>query len=263
MEIQGNAIKYVKEEMPINFAILVAAKRGSGKTVLVRNLIYDLRDNYEEAYLFYGSYDTNPDDYPFFHPENVFSPDDLESLERIWKEQREYIQEGVHNGIKKEELKHIILVFDDFITSNMRREKAFEKIFAQGRHLNIAIIAVSQFVGGESGFKKGTRDNADAMFCFMPANEYDRDLIIGQWLSQSLEGKKGGHKLILEITCDENSPYRCMFITRTKNSMHYKDFVRHETAKLELPEFKIGKFPSDREGPFVNILNDRDRRNII
>ena len=118
----------------VNKTIFCCAKRNSGKSVLVRDLIRDEKSKFETIFLISPTEEVNEDFDEVIERQNVFSVYNDEWCGLLVKKMTE-------TNKKKETLqrKHILIVFDDCISDVdfHHRNKNIEKIFTRGRHINI------------------------------------------------------------------------------------------------------------------------------
>lgn len=132
-----------------NPTIIINAKRGSGKSTLVRELM-----NYFNTVLKYPicvlcSYSEKVDPYySYFLPASYIYEDCEKMLTKVLKRQTEMI--NINNQRQKEGKKkyddRILVVMDDCISDAKiwKRSKDLAEIFYNGRHYNISLIIVSQ-----------------------------------------------------------------------------------------------------------------------
>lgn len=126
-------------------AILVVAKRGSGKSFLIKTLMWYYRNLLHYGLVFNATEDCNAA-YADRGGRNGFVPDSFvhtdtrpEVLEALVKRQRRLIKQGVPNC-------DVFLVLDDCAFDvKFFRQKVIQEILLNGRHLRITIICSSQY----------------------------------------------------------------------------------------------------------------------
>jgi len=225
-----------------NFSAVLFAKRRSGKSVLVRDMMSKIKDWYETAYIFCETIHAQGELYNFIPKQNQFSTFDERMLKTIYATQEEKIQKltSIYGESKKPTFPHIIVIFDDFINDpRVREAPIFKKYAVMGRHQNIAFVCLSQCVGGRDGIPKGVRGNLDLIVTFMIESYDDRESIIKQFLS--LNNKMEGDCIMRKITYCPDKPYQAMVICNFKKSSNYQEIVKTYNAELDIKDFYIGK----------------------
>lgn len=235
-----------------NFSALIFAKRRSGKSVLVRDLLSKIHKWYESVYIFCETIEMQSDLYQFIPKQNRFSTFDEAMLEEIYNKQEKEIMKlsSIHGEHRKPTFPHIMVIFDDFIgNAKVRTSPIFTRYAILGRHSNIAYIALSQEVGGKGGIPKPIRANSDLIICFMIESEYDRELIVTQFLS--IHGKKIGDKIIKKVTYNDEKPYQALIICNFKKTSNMEQICKTYNANLKIPDFYAGKEQkSDRKDKY-------------
>ena len=124
------------------FRMINCGRSGSGKTMLVLNLIKRFFGNYYDYYIISPTAGQLDDSYEvlnlpeerFFHPEVG-----VDVLERMFEIQEEKIDtEGIEN------VKPVLMVFDDTVSYPVTKEPAFIKAFIMARHYGISLILNTQ-----------------------------------------------------------------------------------------------------------------------
>lgn len=69
----GGALEYYDpEKLPEHFAMLICAPRRSGKTHLLKYMLYAIKDQFEYAYLFSATANLQDDNYDFIPKSNRY-----------------------------------------------------------------------------------------------------------------------------------------------------------------------------------------------
>lgn len=113
--------------------VLIASARRSGKSVLMRDLVFNmLRKSHIDFLMLFSQTAVYEKEYGFLSQEQIRTCDHLEEdLEKIMKYQE-------NNKKSKKEVNGLILL-DDVILTN--RTKKLVDLSSLGRHLNITVIA--------------------------------------------------------------------------------------------------------------------------
>ena len=120
-----------------NSMILLASKRMSGKTVMVKGLIKYFLDRYDfDIIIMFSDTARFTKDYDFIDENLIFKTDEMEDkIKKILQ-----IQE---KNIKKNKLVNILVILDDVKVHS--RSKELINIATLGRHLKITCILSSQY----------------------------------------------------------------------------------------------------------------------
>ena len=120
--------------------LVIISKRNSGKTVLIKNLILNICNNfqYNAIFLFSETGFLEKDEWSYV--DEFYKTDDIE--EKVGKILEYQKIELEKKGKKK--LKSIILILDD-IKINSKNSTNLNLVFSLGRHLNILIIISTQY----------------------------------------------------------------------------------------------------------------------
>jgi Cdc6-like AAA superfamily ATPase len=137
MEPEG--VDEIIRRLPKFFTCSIASKRGTGKSVLVSEIMRELlkRDQYKVDIfvVMSGSAGLNKD-YVDIVPANLIMPFSEEVMNRIWDHQAK---------IAPEKREHICLVLDDCLGDKEAvRNPTIQKWYSVCRHINASIIVISQ-----------------------------------------------------------------------------------------------------------------------
>jgi hypothetical protein len=229
--------------MPHNFSMAIYGRRRSGKTIVLKDILSKTKGWFAKAYLFSETLADQPDLYDFIPEENRFGSFDQEVIWKIFTKQQGYIRRELAKAksegrkLDKSELDHVLLIFDDVINDGaIRSSEILNKIHVSGRHTNHASIILSQEVGGKHGINKVQRTNEDIIITFPQKSEYDRELIVAQYLS--VVNKNVGDTIFRTLT---NDPYNCLVVENYKPTLKYEDFVHWYLAELDIKDFVVGE----------------------
>ncbi len=219
-----------------NFSCAVYGARRKGKSVLIADLIHKTKKWYTDIYVFSQSAHLQPDLFHYVPKHNITNSFDEAKLKEIWNRQEQFIMSEVKKGKDKKDLPIILLIFDDVIAdARIRTSKVFVDIHVLGRHLNIASIVLSQEFGGKGGLSKVCRANEDLVISFYPNAEYDRELIVKQYLST--KSTKLGYQVIRDVCMEE---FTAIIIANFKISHNLEDYVFKYKARPKVPKFQVG-----------------------
>jgi len=242
METQPNLSEIIK--IP-NFSMMICSKRRTGKSVFMRDLVSQIYDRYKSCYVFSKSLKFQNGMYDFCPEANRVDHFDEGVLKRIWSEQERYITEKTknYNASKhgnfddyKKSLDHVLIVLDDIIgDKGVRSSKVFDDLFILGRHLNLAVIAISQYYSSKGGYSVTARKNLDYIVSFYLDTQSDKVHLIDDFISK--QSRKDGLALYNRLTTEK--PFQCVIICNNVLSTNYDDYVFPYVAKTEVEPFVI------------------------
>lgn len=202
----------------LHFAICIVGPRGRGKSELVRNLL--MRDEmFKKVFLnkhnhvivisqsldVDGTYDQiNGDN---VHKTSTYDP------QLIWDVME--AQKNIITTHKKKKCPEVLFVLDDILDSGaLNNRSAVEMLFARGRHLNINIICISQYLHRISTVM---RANCDYIGFFYPNNETQLDMLLDEFITKTK--RKRMREYLLDMWAD--SIYNFLWIDyKTKDISH-------------------------------------------
>jgi len=158
-------IKFDNVDYPLN---LIIGKRRSGKTTLIKNLIYakQRKKKLKYDYLYVFSANNINDDWINIFPKNKIETFHKSTCDKYTIKKLIKIQEERKSNNKNS---RCIIVFDDAILSNkdgmskgLSNTDEFRNLVMRGRHLNIEFYLCCQYY---TFFDKSIRSNADFIFC--------------------------------------------------------------------------------------------------
>lgn len=225
-----------------NFSMGLFGKRRTGKTVLLKYILSKIYKFYDECHIFSGTSRVQQEIYGFTDPEYVYDGYDEAKLDDIINDSQTKIKQLLRDkpskvsesDFKKNQVPYKLIILDDVISDKtLRYSKLLNDIFILGRHLNIAVIFLSQTV---TGIPKSMRANLDLAGAFHLNNIKDSSFFIEQYFSDN--GTKFGRELMNRVT---QKNYNCIMVKNYVTSQDIYDRVFQITAEVDTPVFKIGK----------------------
>ena len=215
------------------FKSLIYAPSGSGKTVLITNLIENVyRDCFERIYVFSPSINiddawkstkrylnesiTLGDNEPSLYQDNF----DESVVDEIMSTQKKII-DHIKKNKESNRLFSILLILDDIAEDpSQRNSRALKSLFVKGRHSHISILLSSQKA---SLLNPVARVNADSIYCFKLRNYQDLQLLIDEF-SALVNDKRE----MLEIykKAVEDQPYSFLYINMQRVPKFYIRFEK-------------------------------------
>ena len=123
-------------------AISISAKRGSGKSELTKYIINLFRDDFQKIYVICPSEGVNHFYSTFIPKENIF-----QKYEEKWCMKLMDKMEKINCNLTKDKRVNVLLVLDDCCSDvKFHQSDSLKRIFTRGRHCNLAVIIISQYI---------------------------------------------------------------------------------------------------------------------
>ena len=241
--------KFNISEMVDHCTICIIAKRGSGKTYLVKEIMYNKRDlpsciaisKTEKLNNFYSN----------FIPESyIYSDFDSNILSKIYNRQsimNENNKTRVNeNRSPKDD--RVMLIMDDCMSSKSSwiKDPNILELFFNGRHHHISFILTMQF---SLGIPPELRSNFD--YIFLLAEDFISNR---KRLYEHYAGMFPSFDIFQQVFSDLTENYGCLVINNRIHSKNITDKVFWYKAK-EIPEFTLG---SNKYVKYHNKVYDKD-----
>ena len=233
--------------------IAMIAKRGSGKSWLVREIMYQKRklpsimiiSPTEKLNCFYGNY--LPDSY-------IYNKFETDILKRLYSRQSKINEDNkirIANGKKKKD-DRILLIMDDCMSSkgSWVKDDSILELFFNGRHHHISFILTMQYA---VGIPPELRSNFDYIFLL------GEDFISNRKrLYEHYAGMFPTFDIFQQVFNECTDNFGCMVINNKIHSKEIEDKVFWFKAK-KTPDFYIGsnKFKKYHKKNYDNNWNKR------
>ena len=148
-------------------SITISGKRNSGKTVLLRDLCYQLKDKYSEVYLFSNTASYQPLVFDFIKKENIFIGLNVAKIQELWNAQGTMTEKLLKKNPNPdhEKVDKILILFDDIVGDpKIRTSDELAQLFTRGRHVYISQIFLTQSVVGIPPIMRRNVDLAIAFY---------------------------------------------------------------------------------------------------
>lgn len=221
------------------FTMCLIARRHSGKTNLIKDLLYHLHcSGYPRCVVFNGTEEGN-EEYGRILPRAYVHGGHfrLEKLQKIVDTQKVIVKAcrktqrecQVDPGVDT----RLLVVLDDLMfQKNITRCELFNELFFNGRHWNISLILSSQYV---MSLDIGCRSNVDYLVCLQEQIPRNRQKLYDNFFGM-FDDKKDFFRVLDWCTRD----YSCMILDSTTNSMSIEDSIRWYRAQYPVPAFTFG-----------------------
>ncbi len=158
----------------LNKTILVVAKRNSGKSQLIRYLIMLNKNQFDKVFLICPTEGVNSFYSDIIEKRNIHTNYDETFIKNLID-----TMTRVNSNQPKDKRQNVLLILDDCISdATIKTSKPFELLFTRGRHINISIIFISQYL--KAAITPVIRNNID--FClFSQVNAQGLKLIFEEY----------------------------------------------------------------------------------
>jgi hypothetical protein len=205
--------------------IVVIGKPGSGKSILIRNLIHSKKHIIPVGTVISGSEESNKFYSEMFPDLFIYEKYDKAIIENL--HQRQTIAKS--NNV---ESPWALLVMDDCMDDvRIFNDPVLVGLFKNSRHWSMLSIFACQYV---FDLKPVIRSNIDGVFIFREPNLANREKIYKNFAS-IIPSQKLFFQLMDELTTD----YTCLYIHNQTTSNEWQDCVFYYKSDI-IPPFKFG-----------------------
>ena len=207
-----NLKNYLKN---IDSTIGICAKRGSGKSELVKYLLQSYYKEFDKIVIISATENINKfyQQMPFIDPKFIYDKYDESFVNGLMKAMARK-NEGLKKGNKN--MKHVLLILDDICSSfNTHSSQSLEKLFTTGRHYGISVVIVQQYI---CSIPPIVRNNCDYI-CVSQMNKQGLDLLSTQYLFGNIEAKEF-KQLYLKSTSNYGFMIICSKCAKSNNDLN-------------------------------------------
>jgi hypothetical protein len=269
------------------FTMVVYGRRRIGKSVLVNYILSQIKDRFDDAYVFSQTSEVQPLMWTAFHKTRIHHGYSSAQLNSIFEERRlamhkvnEEFQEkrkkevGSYKMTKNDELfykklldKHVkdtLILLDDIVGDNQIRTcNLFKNIFTLGRHYRLSLIILSQNANRRGAISRECTGNADYAFTSSMLLQDDYQVLAEQYWGT--EGSRRGAEFIAENTSED---YVFLFTDNTNKTKNRKYLLDHTFSYKapppdDLKRFTIGKKPWEVEKQMEKENKKRKHRETL
>lgn len=256
LSFPGTMPEFDPTTMPSDAACVVLGKRRTGKSHLVRDIISKIYDRYPTVIVSTGTrfngfwQEIMPEEY-------VHEGFDEDLIRRIMAEQEKKINERrrhVENKQQEEDASedtftygerdhanandikkniNLLYILDDVASEeHLHSSLALGAMFTKGRHYNISVWLLSQYVYAMS---PAIRGNVDYAFIMHQSQRRSKEAIADEFMSQ-IPRRRDAAALMSKAT----PGYQCLVINNAKNTDELMETLSTYTAAEESPNYAVG-----------------------
>lgn len=224
------SVNIKKFDAPIikhNTIILLVGKRGTGKSTLLADLCYHMRDKVDFAIGMSPTEDTNQALAQFVPKSCIYGEYDEDRIIRVMDMQRDMWRAG--RGYS------CLLILDDCCyDKKILRSKVIREIFMNGRHRHMTLMLSAQYV---MDLPPDLRTQVDYVFVLRENVRQNRERLYKQFFG--FFNNYADFAKTMD-SCTEN--YECMVCdNKTSKGNSISESVCWYKASLDLPPFRVGK----------------------
>lgn len=203
--------------------VLLLGKRGTGKSTLLRDLMYHVRDHFQFGIAMSPTEESNEMFSAVLPRSCVYTDFSEEAVGRILRYQKKTVRNGGRN---------MFVIMDDCAYDTRTfKNKNIREVFMNGRHRKIFIINAVQYMMDVPSFLRGQVDYVFAM----------RDNIIDQRekLWKFFFGMFPEYKDFAAVMDQCTEGHNCMVLNNTVRSNRIEDCIFWYCASPNLPSFRL------------------------
>lgn len=215
--------RFDPKKMVEHCVILMVAKRRSGKSYLVRDLMYHMRHTLSAGIAMSGTESGNGFYGTWLPSVYVYEEYDEGALHRLIERQRRMTKEGTAEGV--------FIILDDLaFDRKVLNSKIMRELLFNGRHLKITLVLCAQYL---MDLQPGLRANIDYVFA-LKENVY-RERLFRNFFPMA--GNMATFNAIMD-NCTEN--YGALVLDNTANSSKLNECIFWYRARASIASFRIG-----------------------
>lgn len=209
-----------------NRVILITGKRGTGKTTLLKYLMYTISDRFDIAVGIGGSHASVEMLESFIPKALIYTTPDAEIVERMVEKAKILTEHG-----KRRE---ILLILDDCtFRKDLFKKPVFREIFMNGRNFGLTFVISAQYI---MDLHTDLRSQIDYVFTFREQIRANRKRL-HEYFYGMVDDFHDFERILHTFTCD----YECLVMDNTDPTGDIENQLFFYKAPLTTPPFTIGK----------------------
>lgn len=217
------------KKMPRNSTVLIYGKRRSGKSVLVKNIMYKHRD-IPRGVVVSQSEGTSPFYQKFIPSSYIFDKYESTTMGRIFSQQQALVKKEGGPAPSN----NFFIIMDDVLAdvSSWKKDETINNAMFNGRHVNLFFVIVMQYC---LALPPAIRSNFDYVFIFkdiIPANR--------RRLYENFAGIIPSFAIFNKVMDAVTDDHGCLVIELCGNSNSWTDCVYWLKANIIEKKFRVG-----------------------
>ena len=207
----------------VDKCVLLIGKRGSGKSVLLKNMLSYYGKTFSKIYACSGTEEVNQ----FYTKSGLIPPNCVfENYSEEWGVELISQMKAANRGVELHQQRKVLLILDDCIAdTNFHQSKTLKNMFANGRHYSLSLIITTQHLHSVSPLQRGNCD-----YCFIgQQNNESIEILCSTYLSGKITKKQ-----FIELY--DNSTLDYNFFAINCNSVKNRDDLNELYGKIRASE---------------------------
>lgn len=206
--------------------ILVLGKRGSGKTTLVKDIVFNLRKKLDTGFVITPTIDTQIEFEDCFPKSHIYDEYNIETVRNIVDSAESLKAQNIE--------RHILLIVDDCMYDNsVMKTVEMRKIHMNGRHFNITLINSVQYL---MDIGPAIRGQIDYVFCLKEGTKSTREKLYKYFFG--IFQKFSEFEMAMD-KCTEN--HGVLVLDNTATSNNIADCIFYYRANNKISKFRVGR----------------------
>lgn len=210
--------------------VILIGRRGSGKTVLLRHLMYVMRHKLHSGVAMAPTTDSRKM-FREFMPASFVYPDYNDDAVRRVQKTKQDMQDKL-GGEDADPYNVFVLMDDCMFDKKATNSREMRRLFMNGRHVKVFFVNLMQYC---LDMGPSLRTNCDYVFAF-EAPELDNRLRLWKYFFGMFASYQEFEKVY--TACTGN--YECMVLDNTCKSNVVTDKVFYFRASVDIPRFRVG-----------------------
>ena len=218
--------KFLVDNMKPDRTILIVGKRGTGKTILTKDIMYHMRKKVDTGFLMTPTYDTQKEFEECLPKSHIYNEYSLEVVKNLIGSMESLVEQG------KE--RHILLTLDDCMyDKSIMKSKEIRELMMNGRHLRIPFINSVQYL---MDLGPDLRGQVDYVFCCREGSKSTREKLYKYFFG--MFDKFSEFSMVME-KCTNNHEVLVLDATQSTNKL--EDCIFYYKANPNIGRFRLGK----------------------
>lgn len=218
--------KFSMDSMKPNRVILIIGKRGTGKSTLLKDIMYHLRKRVDTGFAFSPTHDTQVMFEDFLPRSHIYNEYSLETIRNIVSCMESLKEQGKEKSIS-------VSLDDCMFDKGIMKTKEMREIHMNGRHLNMWLINSIQYM---LDIGPDLRSQIDYVFC-LKENIINARRKLHQYFFGVFD-KYEDFSLVFD-KCTAN--HECLVLDNTTPHTNISDSIFYYKADPKLTTFRYGK----------------------
>jgi hypothetical protein len=233
------------DDFELHSSNIIYNPRKGGKTWLMSWILYNLRDQIDDIYLFSATAKVQTDAFPMIEHENRFDYFDEELIRKLMREQQELRKHNERLPKKKKIRNNIFLIIDDLAHErNVSKGKLMSELYLTGRHYYMTVFFLSQSVS--DALPPKIRRNSSLIIAGRLRSIDERDILAREFLTVGMSAGMGNKHMKKQalaqyenIVYGDEFTFMCCKNTAQNVASIEDNYMVRLKAPAKLPRFSL------------------------